>query len=88
MSRFAAQRSALSRGALEFRAPPVPARVRQPVSHDRVIVGVPEGGPADPAAARGYCFSYTATLFTCCPLALPPFVVTVLVFPSADTTEV
>ena len=38
--------------------------------------------------ARRYCFSYTAMLFTCCPLPLTPVVVTVLVFPSLDTTDI
>src|SRR5262245_54484472 len=62
-------------------------RLGQPVSHNRVIVRRAQCISADQLAAR-YCFSYTATLLTCCPLALTPLVVTVLVFPSADTTDV
>jgi hypothetical protein len=56
------------------------------------------GGPREPPAEPGrgatsadngrlcrlcpYCLSKTATLFTACPWAFVPFVVTVMVFPS------
>jgi hypothetical protein len=40
------------------------------------------------SAADSYCFSYTETTSTGCPLASVPFVVVVRVFPSAETTMV
>ena len=46
----------------------------------------PVPGPRTGVTFR-YCFSSTATLFTCWPAALTPLVVTVLVFPSADTAD-
>ena len=52
---------------------------------EHTVHGVSEQRQA--RGARCYCFSYTATLFTCCPAAFVPVVVTVLVLPSADTTD-
>jgi hypothetical protein len=38
-------------------------------------------------ASQGYCFSHTVTLFMACPCAFVPVVVTVIVFPSSETTR-
>ena len=36
---------------------------------------------------QGYCFSQTVTLLKACPCAFVPVVVTVIVFPSSETTR-
>ena len=36
---------------------------------------------------QGYCFSQTVTLLMACPCAFVPVVVTVIVFPSSETTR-
>ena len=44
--------------------------------------------PRAPCRRRAvHCFSNSATLFTACPWAFVPFVVTVIVFPSLETTR-
>src|SRR5262245_34867094 len=47
----------------------------------------PAGG-ARCQACQGYCLSQTVTLLVACPCAFVPLVVTVIVFPSSETTRV
>src|SRR5262245_1573248 len=67
--------------------------VPRPASDDQRIDVTAAGhlnpvGVARCQAFQGYCLSQTVTLWTACPCAFVPLVVTVIVFPSSETTRV